>query len=365
MITPTPITSADRIDFVTSPKHINISHFGLFNTAIVKLYVWSGALTTTFLTPTVVLKKKKVSGNDNYISFEIGQYIKPHINPTILFDSGITSSNEGVFYQYEVQILRGETLITTQNSETRYATLGYNWDYEDENSFTDNRGSFGFEENSIPKYYDSRINYFKGTINYSGVYNTADMILRSEDVPESAYVRCSKEPYLIMYLNKQGLWDYFTPNGKVVISNKINRETFNRRFRNPLTVNRQMEHSVVDYNIESKQTYTINTGHLKEEMGQLVEEILYSPKVYLIHFKGDIESVGGGITVDTTLYSADNTIITADNFALDTGVYDSFKQIPVRVLDTDFTRKTRFNDKNKVNYNIKFEATYNKINNIV
>ena len=99
-------------------------------------------------------------------------------------------------------------------------------------------------------------------------------------------------------------------------------------------------------------------------MGQLVEEILYSPFVYLVEFGKELAPVGTAITVDTTLYSVDTTLISADNSGQLFGGYTTFRQIPVNVIDTDFGRKTRINDKNKINYNIRFEESTNKILNI-
>lgn len=368
ILVPTPIDNLNRVDFVGSAKHINITHTSSFDKATIKLWVWSGALDTPYVTdsaPTTILAKSKVSITDTYITFEIGDYISPHINPTVLFDSSITSSTEGVFYQYQVEIEYLGVVVATQTIKTRYATLGYNWDYEGEDTFTYNRGSYGFVTTNINKYYSPYINYSKGTINLSGSTNTSTMVTREIDIPDPSFVRCSKEPYLIRYLNKQGLWDDFTPAGKVIVPNKISRESYTKSFRNPLNINVETDHQTVDFNINSKQSYIINTGSLKEDMGMLVEEILYSPKVYLIQFKGDIATLEGftPITVDTTLYSVDTTLISADSSVSGIGEYLNYRQIPVTVTDTDFTRKTRISDKNKIGYNIKFEEGSDKINN--
>jgi hypothetical protein len=50
------------------------------------------------------------------------------------------------------------------------------------------------------------------------------------------------------------------------------------------------------------QTYTVNTGALSEDMNETIEQLIYSPKVYLIKFKGDIQTLDTiGLTIDTTL----------------------------------------------------------------
>lgn len=369
ILEPTSIDDLNRVDFVGSTKHINITHTASFDKATIKLWVWSGALDAPYVTdaaPTTILSKSKVSITDTYITFELGDYIRPHINPTVLYDSRITSSSEGVFYQYQVEVEYLGVVLTAQTSPTRYATLGYNWNYEGEDTFTYNRGSYGFITTNIDKYYSPYISYNKATINLSGSTNTSTMITREVDIPDPSLVRCSKEPYLIRYLNKQGVWDDFTPAGKVFASNKITKDSYVKSFRNPLNVNIETDHQTVDFNINGKQSYVINTGSLREDMGMLVEEILYSPKVYLIQFKGDIAPLEGftPITVDTTLYSVDTTLISADSSVSGIGEYLTYRQIPVLVTDTDFGRKTRVSDKNKISYNIKFEECAEKINNL-
>lgn len=371
---PTPITDLSRIDFVSSPKHLNISSPNSFNACRVKLWIWSGSLLSVYnvgspatsAEPSVILEKAKVSIDDATILVEIGEYIKPFINPIVLFHSSISTSGEGVYFQYEIEVFdsAGNKVGTTQTFPTRFATLGWNWTYEGQSSFTYNRGSFGFETLDVPKYYSPYITYYNKTINTSGVTNSQDMITSTEVSPASKYERCAQEQFVVVYLNKLGLWDTFTPSGKITFSTAIKRESYSRGFRNPLGFNPELSHQTVNYDINAKQTYLVNTGSLTEEMGQLVEEIIYSPFVYLVEFGKDLTPIGTPITVDTTVYSADTTLISADNSGQQFGGYTNFRQIPVNVTDTDFGRKTRINDKNKISYNIKFEESTNKILNI-
>jgi hypothetical protein len=113
------------------------------------------------------------------------------------------------------------------------------------------------------------------------------------------------------------------------------------------------------------QEYVINTGSLTESMVNQVEQIIYSPKVYLILFSGDVQAVTTvGITIDSTFVTIDDTNITIDSATITEemlGMLKSFKQIPVVPLDKTFVRKTRLNDKNEINYNLKFGETTNKI----
>jgi hypothetical protein len=96
-----------------------------------------------------------------------------------------------------------------------------------------------------------------------------------------------------------------------------------------------------------------------------VEQIIYSPKIYLILFNGDIqENTTVGITIDSTFVTIDDTNITIDSATVTEeliGQFKTFQQVPVISMDKTFKRKTRVNDKKDIDYNLKFEETTNKI----
>ncbi len=116
------------------------------------------------------------------------------------------------------------------------------------------------------------------------------------------------------------------------------------------------------------QSYSINTGALSEDMNSTIEQIIYSPKIYLIKFKGDRQTTNTiGITIDNTYITVDDTTITIDSATVTqngNGFFKTHQQIPVTVTDTDFGRKTRMNDKNAIDYTINFEETTSKILNV-
>ena len=99
-----------------------------------------------------------------------------------------------------------------------------------------------------------------------------------------------------------------------------------------------------------------------------VEEIVYSPKVYLILFKGDVHTTTTvGITIDNNYITIDSLNTTIDGLSVGEEYLSFFKtqkQIPVIVTNSDMQRKTRVNDKKDINYNLIFERTTNKINDI-
>ena len=114
------------------------------------------------------------------------------------------------------------------------------------------------------------------------------------------------------------------------------------------------------------QSYTINTGDLHESMTEQVEEVIYSPLVYLIEFTGEtFITTNVGLTVDSTTVTVDSTAYTADNETVttqDLGYFSAFKQIPVINENKDCIKKTRLNDKSKINYDLQFGTTMGRIN---
>lgn len=194
------------------------------------------------------------------------------------------------------------------------------------------------------------------------------MITVTNVIPDDAWKRCAKDNALIVFLNKLGLWEMFTPNGKIVVTSKIKDDTSNRVFRDPSKIDNSFTHSKMRENLEVTQSHLVNTGLLQDDMPQIVEEIIYSPKVYLIKFKGDRQLVTTlGITIDSTYTTIDSLTITIDSDVSaveNLGYFKTHQQIPVTVTDNDYMRKTRVNDKSKIDYNIKFEETNNKINQI-
>ena len=201
-----------------------------------------------------------------------------------------------------------------------------------------------------------------------GTATSANLVTVSDVVPAASWKRCSKEPILIVFLNKLGLWEMFTSHGKVTVKNKIDSKTASRSFRDPSKIDNSYTHSKLRDISEVVQSYSINTGALTEDMNSTIEQIIYSPKVYLIKFKGDRQtSTTVGITIDSTYKTIDDTTITIDSMTVvdeGNGFFKTHQQIPVVVTDSDFGRKTRVNDKNAIDYTINFDETTNKILNV-
>lgn len=383
----TNVSTANKITFANSPIHLRIQNTALNNTIeSIKAYlwIWNGAQNKVLTNPNATYVKRKISVSDDYINIEIADVVKAFlINPpnapntsqpefayNELTNPAITG--QGVFWQVITDVT-STTGVERIVGSTRYATLGYRWNYEQNlvgNNENNPNGTTGFLT-AVNKWYNPNIhNYINQSFNLSTTVSnatTANVVTLSDVVPPTQFKRCSKEPLLIVFLNKLGLWEMFTSHGKVSVKNKVESNTSSRSFRDPSRIDNRYTHSKIRDISEVVQTYTVNTGALTEDMNDTIEQIIYSPKVYLIKFKGDRKGVsidGDYITIDSTFVTIDGLNINKILSSSSEMVYKTHQQIPVVVTDSDFARKTRLNDKNQIDYTISFEETTSKILNI-
>ncbi len=367
----TPVTSLDNIDFVGSPKHlrIDISDNSDIYDMDLRLWIWSGQYdkpSTTNPAHNFLIRKSKVSSSDTFLEVDLAPYIKSMLDPQVSFDNNESIAyGEGVYYQYDYTTFLSNGHIWQSNiaGPTKFATLGYNWNYEGEASASYNYGSFGFVDGEVKKNYYQYINYKDASFNLSGATNSNAMITRTTHIPTTSELVCTAQPVIIVYLNKKGLWDTFSITGKFDISSKVTREIYDRTTRNPISVSRQNFHSSMVNNLNYKESYVLNTGIITEEQGQLIEEIIISKKVYLIIFEKALSQYNAGYTADSTLVTADNAIVTVDNVGT-VSTTTKFYQQPVVIAENEFAKKTRAIDKAKISYTLKFESANSKINNL-
>jgi len=388
-VTRTDINTPEQITFCGSPIHLRLQNDDQDNTienAVVYLWIWNGNQNKALGSPNITLQSKKVSVSDTYINFEIADLIRSYLvspdnapntnQPTFVYNEldMPVITGQGVFWQIIADITSTSGTVR-YNFNTSYATLGYRWNYE-QNAITNNilaPNKSIVHADTPERWYNSKIHhYITQSFDLTKTVATAtsaNMILISEVTPPDAFKRCTKDPYLIVFLNKLGLWDMFTPHGKVAVSSKIESETSLRSYRDPSMVDNSYVHSKLKSKPDVTQSYTINTGMIAESGDQLIEEIIYSPKVYLIKFKGDVNlTTTIGITIDNNYVTLDSLTTTIDGLSVTSEALSKYKthqQIPVIVTDTDFIRKTRLNDRVNIDYNIKFEETTNKILDIV
>ncbi len=378
----TPISTGKDISFCNSPIHIRLENTAKdvnIASATLYLYIWSGAMSQILTIPNATLYADKVSASDKYINFEISELIKSYlINPNNapntnqpnfsyneLDNPAITG--QGVFWQVVADVKNTNGTVERKTFRTSFATLGYL--YNEEQTFT---FDFTASQEYRNRFYNPKIhNYFKQTFDFTkSISNatTGNIILFEEITPAVEWRREALDPYLIVFINKLGLWETFTPHGKVTINEKVERTERKLSYRDPSRLDNSYNHSKITDNIDVTQSLTINTGSLFEEMVEVVAQIVYSPKIYLIKFKGDVQTATTvGITIDNNLVSIDSLLTTIDGLSVEDeyiSFFKTHKQIPVILTDSDFEYKTRLNDKNKIDYNLKFEVTTNKINDI-
>jgi len=381
----TNISTASKITFANSPIHLRIQNVAKTNTiqsVVVYLWIWNGNQNKVLGTPNATYTKSKISASDDYINIEVADVIKAYLinplnalntnQPTFAYNelTNPAITGQGVFWQVIADVTSTAGIERIVNP-TRFATLGYRWNYE-QNLYANNgnnpNGASGFVE-GVNKWYNPSIhNYISQSFNLSTTVATAtsaNLVTVSDVIPTSQWSRCSREPILIVFLNKLGLWEMFTSHGKVTVKNKVEAVTGRRSFRDPSKIDNSYSHSKLREVSEVVQSYSINTGALTEDMNSTIEQIIYSPKVFLIKFKGDKQTSNTiGITIDSTYKTIDDTNITIDSqtvTANGNGFFKTHQQIPVVVTDSDFGRKTRLNDKNQIDYTINFEETTNKI----
>lgn len=329
---------------------------------------------------TYVLDKARVSSDDKYVSFEVQDYLKNDLIrkdnlknvdfPVLLYHNTSLPTVQGMclFYRYSYYAYDETTSVPAINVTNKVATLGYRWRNEQNpfyGSFVGNANGFNIAQNPVKKYAEY-IPYYASQSFAFGTNRTSNNFVVTSKVVPSAVV-CVKEPLLLIYLDRQGLFQYVTTTGKIVINDETKRQESKKTHRDSAMINTESTHSENISIEEVYQTYTVNTGVLDESMNALIEELIYSPKIYLIRFYGQRWTVEQqGITVDNDIITADNETITVDSDTItlaDVGYYSTYLQVPVKCTDSDFVRKTVINDKRDISYTLKFKETASKIKN--
>jgi len=376
----TNINSKAKIFFAQSPIHFNLQNENSdasIQKVTVEVYVWRGFQEADLpATPSIVFNNiPKISPDDNYIAIEIHNEIKSFItssnlnknNPQWAYNtvSVPTTAGEGCYFHvvYKVDSESDKQL------GTYFATTGYRYNFEQKG------GDYtSYEDVEVYRKYANGINYDRCAINRTTSVSTSQsgaglngmisqVALNPSDRKTQTGVKC-----LIAYVNRLGLWDTFTPFGKVTESIETKRDEYSSSFRNPLSINSQIQHLKQTGVPRGNRKFNINTGLLDELNNYQVREILQSSKLYLVLFENDTYLTPQiGITIDSTAVTIDNTSITIDSDTVTTenlGFYSKFTQIPIKNSTTNFLKKTRLNDKSSISYTLEFEETNNFINDI-
>jgi hypothetical protein len=375
------INSKAKIFLSESPIHFNFQNDladASIQSVTVEVYIWRGFQTADLpATPTAVFNNiKKISPHDNYIAIELHNEIKAYItssnlnknNPQWAYNTTdkATTAGEGVYFHIVYKV----DTESVKQLGTYFATTGYRYSFEQ-------KGGMYTTFNDIETFrrYAKNIRYDNCQINLTTVAATSQSGSGTNGMISQTVVNPSLRETqtgvscIIAYVNRLGLWDIFTPFGKFVESIDTKRDDFSNSFRNPLNVNSQIQHLQQTGSAKGVRKFTINTGLLDERNNYQVREIIQSSKIYLVIFENDVfESTSIGLTVDSTVVSADNTFITVDSETVtseDLGNYSTFTQIPVKNKTTSFLKKTKLNDKSSISYTLEFEETNNFINAIL
>ena len=326
------------------------------------------------------LDKARVSNDDKYVSFEIQDYLKndlvrkENLNnvdfPVLLYHNTSLPYVQGMclFYKYSYYAYDETTSVSAINITDKVATLGYRWRNEQNpfyGSFVGNANGFNVAETPTKKYAEY-ISYYAKQDFVFGINRTSNNFIVTTQVVPSSTV-CVKEPLLFIYLDRNGLFQYITTVGKITINDETKRQESSKVFRDSAMINTESTHFKNTAIEEVFQTYTVNTGVLHESMNALIEELIYSSKIYLVRFYGDkFTTAQVGITVDNDIVTVDNETITVDSDTItvgDVGYYSTYLQVPVTCVDSDFVKRTLINDKRDISYTLKFKETASKIKN--
>ncbi|WP_395048030.1 hypothetical protein [Flavobacterium sp.] len=384
------ITNLSQVAFCNSPVMVRIDLLTDFPTYVppqkntrIRLQLTTFDINDSLVETNVhtyVLDKARVSNEDKYVSFEIQDYLKndlvrkDNLNnvdfPVLLYHNTSLPYIQGMclFYRYSYYAYDETTSVAAINVTDKAATLGYRWRNEQNpfyGSFVGNANGFNISQTPIKKYAEY-IPYYSKQDFVFGINRTSNnFVVTTQVIPSKT--ECVKEPLLLIYLDRNGLFQQLTTTGKIVLNTETKRQESQKAFRDSSMINTESTHFKNTAIEEVFQTYTVNTGVMDESMNALIEELIYSPKIYLIRFYGDRWTVAQqGITVDNNIVTVDNETITVDSDTVtvnDIGYYSTYLQVPVTCIDSDFVKKTTINDKREISYTIKFKETASKIKN--
>lgn len=384
------ITDLSQVAFCNSPVTIRVDLLTDFPTYVpsekntrVRLQLTTFEIDDSFAevnSNVYLLDKSRVSSDDKYVSFEIQDYLKndlvrkENLNnvdfPVLLYHNTSLPYVQGmcIFYRYSYYAYDETTSETAINVTDKVATLGYRWNNEQTpfyGSFIGNANGFNVSETPVKKYAEF-IPYYARQDFVFGENRTSNNFIATSKVEPPSTV-CVREPLLCIYLDRNGLFQYLTSIGKITINDETKRQESNKVFRDSAMINTSSTHFKNTSIEEVFQTYTVNTGVLDQSMNALIEELIYSPKIYLVRFYGNkFTEVQVGITVDNTIVTVDNTNITVDSDTItleDVGYYSTYSQVPVTCVDSDFVKRTLINDRRDISYTLKFKETASKIKN--
>ena len=317
------------------------------------LYVWSGTETSAPSIPQYEINKSRIDTHDN-ITLEIGELVRDYLE--ISFNDDYNSQTKWVKAVVEY-FDESDNPYTYNNPQvfTYLATDGYGY-FEDGTNPELSRNKLisaddiYLPENTVGKLQifaegvgkvtidsvdtqitdsgntNQKIQYIDIPANSSTiqVYDTDDTTLLSTvnvtNICEPKYT-----PFKVTFVNKLGAFQDLYFFKKTTESTNVTDETFKRNtIANSTSTYQTYEGQRQRYNVNSKTSLSMNTGFVKDNMNQTIEELFFSENVW-IRYEG--------------------------------------KTLPIIPSTKSLQYKIVLNDK-LINYTVDFEFAFDKINNV-
>ena len=367
--TPT-ITALDSSSILLANTNIDVSApltalASTITNAEVYIWIWSGSQNAPPSAPTYIMAADRLIAGDDYINFNIDGDLKSYLEGISFQYNGIYSnasiSDVGKFVHIACNCSTdNEATWAYQSGKSYFVTLGYNKTYSEQ--MVNDRQNDKLYSLNIPKYIVQNFDFKSTSLQTSSNIVKTDILTPSNPI-------VNREQTLLIFLNSLGLWEMFTCFGKVVSTEKVDKETYSKSFRKPQSININTIFGSQNTAIKVDGSYLVATGQVPTASNDIIAEIIYSPFVYLVRFDGTFGSIGGvaGVTIDSTIITVDSTAFTMDNLAVPAGtseIYKGFIQIPVQSNTDSFIKKTDVNDRSEKDYVLSFKETFSRIKNI-
>jgi len=366
---------------VRSPYYVKVAYAGL-NYATIYLYVWTGDSSPSPAEPNYTLTKYRV-GTNNYVVFEISEYIKDFLvtqygnystdvvwvkygyaiynesgssingggSANMLGVDGYGYFEDGVNPQLSQQLLQSNTIIYYNEGQDIVFPV---WaEFIPTISITSDSGADVFWEavEDFWQTYDVSWGYITSPINVDDDGNTNQKIqyiriTLSEELQDGDTITIASRleggptttitleeiceprytPLNIIFYNKFGALQNVWFFKKSTTTLNVRNENYKRSimdFSSTPTYSEQA-HQVKTFNANGREVLQANTGFIDEQYNEVIKQLMLSEEVW----------VDNGTDV-----------------------------LPIRPINNSLTFKTAVNDK-LINYTMDFEYAFDKINNI-
>lgn len=317
------------------------------------LYIWDGAFTSQPSVPQYQINKSRIDTHNN-ITIEIGELVRDYLD--ISFNDDYLSKTKWVRASvYYFNELDEPYTYTNPQAFDFIATDGYGYFEEGTNPELSRNALISADNIYLPENTIGRLPIFaegvgkvtidsvdtqitdSGNTNQKIQYVTIPQnssTIQVYDTDDSTLLKtilvtnqCEPKytPYKITFLNKYGAFQDLYAFKKSVEDTNVSDETFKRNtIANSTSTYQTNEGQKQRYNVNSNSSITLNTGFIKEDMNQTIEELFFTENVWIRH---------------------------------------EGKTLPVIPSTKTMQYKTVLNDK-LINYTIKLDFAFDKINNV-